>query len=299
LSHVETALWELRSKRPSSTAPMPRIWLSIQRSYPFPSSLFNLCLIAYIRTPLSMKEAMTRSFSLIDNDLLRHSSKSEWIPLLHNICYLHCALNLRTRFGQAGWDIPSLTLFTNVELTSAFQVVAREFALCDQSVVRLESAHAGSSVTSNETNIRQLSWSSIRYSLSELIYGARTLSEYDQRAIANIVDFWIQPGSVKKDFEFSKIKYKIPTIFFTQQPKLNQLQQALESLSVHQLDVPEACHLHSTFETNLGDDVLIISRLNRILDALPPTISLNAAVHQRPNTPIEGLFVQKLFFYFN
>jgi dynein heavy chain, axonemal len=198
-----------------------------------------------------MKEAMSRAFSLIDNDLLRQSSKPEWVPLLHNICYLHCALNLRTRFAHAGWDLPSLTSFTNVELSSAFQVVAREFALSDQSIVRLESAHTASGV-SNETNIRQLSWSSIRYALSELIYGARALSEYDQRAIANIVDFWIQPGSVRKDFEYSKIKYKIPSIFFTQQPKLSQLQQALESLSSHQLDVPEACHLHSTFETNLG-----------------------------------------------
>jgi dynein heavy chain len=230
---------------------MPRIWFSIQRTYPFPSSLYNLCLIAYIRTPLSMKEAMTRAFSLIDNDLLRHSSKPEWIPLLHNICYLHCALNLRTRFGQSGWDLPTLTSFTNVELTSAFQVISREFSLSDQSIVRLESAHSTSGIT-NETNIRQLSWSGIRYALSELIYGARTLTEYDQRAVANIVDFWIQPGSVKKDFEFSKIKYKIPSIFFAQQPKLSQLQQALESLSIHQLEVPEACHLHSTFETNLG-----------------------------------------------
>jgi len=230
---------------------MPRIWFSIQRTYTFPSSLFNLCLIGYIRTPLSMREAMTRAFSLIDNDLLRHSSKSEWIPLLHNICYIHCALNLRTRFGQAAWDLPTLTSFTNVELTSAFQVAAREFSLSDQSLVRLESAHT-TSAGSNEANIRQLSWSSLRYALSELIYGARALSEYDQRAIANIVDFWIQPGSVRKDFEFSKIKYKIPAIFFAQQPKLSQLQQAIESLSIHQLDVPEACHLHSTYETNLG-----------------------------------------------
>ncbi|CAF0874114.1 unnamed protein product [Rotaria sordida] len=290
LSYVETSLWELRSKRSSSTSTMPRIWLSIQRTYSFPSSLYNLCLIAYIRTPLSMKEAMTRAFSLIDNDLLRHSSKPEWIPILHNICYLHCLLNLRTRFSQAGWDLPTLTSFTNVELTSAFQVVAREFALSDQSIVRLESAHTSSAV-STEANIRPLSWTSIRYALSELIYGARALSEYDQRAIANIVDFWIQPGSIKRDFEFSKIKYKIPSIFFTQQPKLSQLQQALESLSIHQLDAPEACHLHSTNETNLGDDLLIINRLNRILDALPANTSLSAAVHQRPNTPVEDVTV--------
>lgn len=242
---------------------MPRIWMSIQRSYVFPSSLYDLCLTAYIRTPLSMKEALGRAFSQIDNELLRHSSKAEWIPLLHNICYLHCALNLRTRFSQAGWDLPSLTWFTNVELTSAFQVAAREFALSDQSIVRLESAHTASGV-SNETNVRQLSWSAIRYALSELIYGARTLSEYDQRAVANIVDFWIQPGSVRKDFEYSKIKYKIPAVFFTQQPKLAQLQQALDSLSPHQLDVPEACHLHSTYETNLGNSIsFFLARFDR------------------------------------
>lgn len=194
-----------------------------------------------------------RAFSLIDNDLLRHSNKPEWIPLLHNICYLHCALNLRTRFLQAGWDLPTMTSFTNVELLSAFQAVAREFSVCDQSIIRLESAHTASGTTSNEANVRQLSWSSIRYALAELIYGSRALSEYDQRAIANIVDFWIQPGSVRKDFEYSKIKYKIPTIFFTQQPKLSQLQQSIESIPPHQLDVPEACHLHSTHETNLGE----------------------------------------------
>ncbi|CAF3351101.1 unnamed protein product [Rotaria sp. Silwood1] len=294
LSYVETTLWEHRSKRTSSTPSMPRIWLSIQRTYSFPSSLYNLCLIAYIRTPLSMKEAMARAFSLIDNDLLRHSSKPEWIPLLHNLCYLHCVLNLRTRFAQAGWDLPTLTSFTNVELTSAFQVAAREFALSDQSIVRLESAHTSSAV-STEANIRPLSWTSMRYALSELIYGARALSEYDQRAIANIVDFWIQPGSIKRDFEFSKIKYKIPSIFFGQQPKLSQLQQALESLSIHQLDAPEACHLHSTNETNLGDDLLIINRLNRIIDALPANISLSTAVHQRPSTPVEDVTINTSF----
>ena len=202
-----------------------------------------------------MKEAMTRSFSLVDNDLLRYSSKPEWIPLLHNICYLHCALNLRTRFGHAGWDLPAATTFTSMELTSAFQVVAREFTFNDPSVVRLESAHTNG-VGPNDTTSRQVSWSSIRYALAELIYGARAASEYDQRAISNIVDYWIQPGSVRKDFEYSKIKYRIPTAFFASQPKLTQLQQALESLPAHQLDVPEACHLHCTLETTLGKKTL-------------------------------------------
>ncbi|CAF1032650.1 unnamed protein product [Adineta ricciae] len=291
LSHVETSLWELRLKRPT---PMPRIWLSIQRTYSFPSSLYDLCLITYVRTPVSMKEAITRAFSIIDNDLLRHSLKSEWLPLLHNICYIHSTLNLRARYGHAGWDIPSLTTFTNVELTSAFQVVAREFALSDQSATRLDSSAANATAL-NETNARQLSWSSMRYTLSELIYGAKALSEYDQRAISNIVDFWIQPGSVRKDFEYSKIKYKIPSIFFTQQPKLSQLLQALEALPTHQFDVAETCHLHSSFEASTGDDIFILNRLNRILDALPPNVSLNASIFQRPNTPIEDVTINTSF----
>jgi dynein heavy chain, axonemal len=232
---------------------MPRVWLSIQRSFDYPSSLYGLCWITYVQVALSMKDALVKAFSLVDTDLLRHSSKPEWLPLLHNICYLHCALNLRTRFQQAGWDLPSLTHFTAVELMGAFQMLAREFTIVDQSNVRLESAQSTNAlIPSNDSNTRQLSWSAIRYALADLIYGARALTEYDQRAIANIVDFWIQPASVRKDFEYTKIKLKIPSFFFTQQPKLNQLQQTVESLSPHHFDSPEACHLHSTTETNLG-----------------------------------------------
>ena len=53
-------------------------------------------------------------------------------------------------------------------------------------------------------------------------------------------EFFIEKENSNLEHEQEKLRLK------------SQLQQALESLSIHQLDAPEACHLHSTNETNLG-----------------------------------------------
>ena len=64
-----------------------------------------------------MKENLLRAFSWVDADLLKQSNRTEWAPLLHNICYLHGAIRLRARLGRAGWNQPQDFLrIGNVEL---------------------------------------------------------------------------------------------------------------------------------------------------------------------------------------
>lgn len=41
---------------------------------------------------------------MMDSDMLRYSSKPEWLPLLHNLCYLHAALKVRARYGRGGFN---------------------------------------------------------------------------------------------------------------------------------------------------------------------------------------------------
>ena len=53
-----------------------------------------------------MKDSMIRSFSWFEPDILRQSSRPEWPVMLHNLCYLHAAIQLRARFGQGGWNSP-------------------------------------------------------------------------------------------------------------------------------------------------------------------------------------------------
>ena len=53
-----------------------------------------------------MKDSLVRSFTWFEPDVLRQSSRSEWPVMLHNLCYLHAAIQLRTRFGHGGWNSP-------------------------------------------------------------------------------------------------------------------------------------------------------------------------------------------------
>jgi hypothetical protein len=105
--------------------------------------------------------------------------------------------------------------------------------------------------------------------------------------LQSISEFWISSIANRKDFELTKLKYKIPNAFYNQPVKLAQLQQALENISPLQLEYPEACHLLPSNETVLGDDLLIMSRLNKLIDAMPlsPT---NIKLIERPLTPFDS-----------
>jgi hypothetical protein len=69
----------------------------------------------------TMKTNLYRFFSYLDADILRQSERMEWAAFLHNICYLHGAIKLRTRFGKAGWNVPEAFHHLGVpELTVSF-----------------------------------------------------------------------------------------------------------------------------------------------------------------------------------
>ena len=103
----------------------------------------------------------------------------------------------------------------------------------------------------------------------------------------SIGEFWISSIANRKDFELTKLKYKIPNAFYNQPVRLTLLQQSLDNISPFQLESPEACHLLPTTETVLGDDVFIMTRLNKLMDCLPlsPT---NVKTYDRPLTPIDS-----------
>lgn len=64
-------------------------------------------------------------------------------------------------------------------------------------------------------------------------------------------------------------------------------QQSLENIGTYQMEQPEACHLLNSMETVLGDDVLIMSRLSKLMDSLPSS-QINVKINERPLTPIDS-----------
>jgi hypothetical protein len=180
-----------------------------------------------------MKESMIRTFNWIQTEHLKASNKSEWPILLHNLCYFHSCLKLRSRYARCGWNVPLTMNFSNEEFVELLQAAVHEYLIADNRTP------TDSIKTINELN-KNISLQIIKYLASQIIYGSSIIDEYDAQTIESVADYWIASIAIRKDFEISKLKYKLPQAFYNQSPKLSVLQQAIDSSINHlQLDSPE------------------------------------------------------------
>jgi hypothetical protein len=93
-----------------------RCWITLlQEDKKPPTSLMLNSARLFISPATSIKENMVRSFSWIDADQVKVSNKSEWPILLHNLCYFHSCLKLRSRYLRSGWNSPSSLQFSSEE----------------------------------------------------------------------------------------------------------------------------------------------------------------------------------------
>ncbi|XP_041355189.1 dynein gamma chain, flagellar outer arm-like isoform X3 [Gigantopelta aegis] len=309
LSSIESLLAE----NPEQTDPQFRLWLSSQvpstsksGDINIPVRLLQNSVRAIIDSPKVMKDSLVRSFSWMEPDIFKQSSRSEWPVMLHNLCYLHAAISLRSRFGLGGWNTP--TDFHQIgysELLESINYTVGEFKE-PLFMVGPDGGHVS----------RSISWTGIRFILSELVYGRYVTDSFDRQCLSALVDYWISPTAIKKDFEVArsvrreykpnkitfifvepKVKYRPPPVFFSSNVRLNTVIQALENLNYHFLDTAEGCHLHPSVEsptndetnlTLLGDDQYVFTRLNKVFDVMPSSPSLSHKLFPRPPSPFIG-----------
>ncbi|MBN3318102.1 DYH6 protein, partial [Atractosteus spatula] len=217
-----------------------RLWISAQANTSIPVRLMHVSLRIVVDTPKNMKDAMLRCLQQVGPDTLRSCSRAEWPALIHNLCYLHCAVRLRsTAGGTAGWNFRRAMMFGVQEFRDALQVLREEF-------------RDGS--TSDVGEGRSVSWTGIRYLLTNVIYGKNITDDCDKRSLASLVDLWISSTATKKDNDMTKLRYRIPAAFFDPDVPLEGLLQALDSVPRHALDVPEGTSLHSAPGLHFGDE---------------------------------------------
>ncbi|OWF37572.1 Dynein heavy chain 5, axonemal [Mizuhopecten yessoensis] len=275
MNNLEAIL--LEETNPDSTF---RLWITSKvDTTALPLRLLQNSIKAVIDTPKVMKDSLIRSFSSFESDILKQSSRPEWPLMLHNLSYLHAALQLRARYGQGGWNNGQDFLNIGInEIQEALSFMITEFKEPLTCV-----APDGSQTP------RSTSWTGIRYMFSEIIYGSYITDDYDRNSMSSVVDYWISPNAIKKDFDVAKLKYRHPPGFFNTNPRLNNLIQALDGINNHFLDVPEGCHLHhSNIETLLGDEQYVFTRLNKVFDAMPSTETLSHKLFPKPPTPFHG-----------
>ena len=127
-----------------------------------PTSLMLNSVRAYVNPALTFRENMLRSFNSIEG--IKTSNKPEWSILLHNLCYFHSCMKLRSRFIRCGWNCPSSLQFSTEEFLEALRASAREFSQ--------ETAASRSELTKSvsEMNSKAVSFQSIKYIISDVIF---------------------------------------------------------------------------------------------------------------------------------
>ena len=179
--------------------------------------------------------------------------------------------------------MPELLNFSTEELIECLHLAAHEYQVSES-----RTPTDNNTKSLNELNTKNTGLHAVKYLTSHLVYGVSTLDPYDLQIIESIADFWITNLTTKRDFEFSKIKYKIPSAFYAQPVKLNALLHSFDSgISPMQLEAPEACHLLPSVESVIGDDIYMMTRFSKLVDTLPASSS-NVKIYDRSLTPLES-----------
>ncbi|XP_073445808.1 uncharacterized protein [Dendrobates tinctorius] len=219
-----------------------RLWLSAQAREDLPTSLLHYTVKTVVDTPMNIRRGIIRSWKFVNHEVLATSSRPEWPPLLHNLCFLHGAIRFRTLYG-GGWNCPDAMTFGCAELMESIEILKREFK-------------------EDSENARKIpSWTALRYLLSEIIYGCNVSDDFDMTVLTSMIDYWISINTTKKDSELTKLKFRIPSSFFNLDLNPASLAQAMELIPQYSLDAPEAFHMHPSPVVQFGEQGYIISKL--------------------------------------
>ncbi|XP_053567991.1 uncharacterized protein LOC128657631 [Bombina bombina] len=225
-----------------------RLWMSVQASQNLPARLFHYTIKTVVDTPMNIKSGMIHSWQLISHETLGMSTRPEWPVVLHNLCFLHCAIRLRTLYGaSAGWNYPNTMRLGCTELMDAVQLLKDGFKEDEL-----------------ETGTKVIPWSAIRNYLAEVIYGSNISDELDMTTMMSMIDYWINPNSTKKDYDLTKLKYRVPAAFFNSDLNFASLAQALEAMPQHLLNTPEVFHMHPSPQVSLGQECYLFSQLEQL-----------------------------------
>ncbi|XP_066429677.1 uncharacterized protein [Eleutherodactylus coqui] len=224
-----------------------RLWLSVQAREDLPPPVLHYTVKTIVDTPLNIRRGIIHSWKFVNHEMLAPSSRPEWLALLHNLCFLHCAIRFRTLYGASeGWNCPDVMRFGCAELMESIEVLKNEFK---EDLV-------------NEGKLP--SWTAVRYLLSETIYGCNVGDKFDMTVLTSMIDYWINANATKKDSDLTKLKCRIPSPFFDPDANLALLMQALESIPQYSLDTPEAFHMHPSPVVPFSEQGYVISKLSQL-----------------------------------
>jgi dynein heavy chain len=171
----------------SQAHPQFRFWVTASQAKAVctpPGVLYEL---AFQPENMRFKTNLLRTLTMLSDEVLNTSQRSEWLALLHNVCFLHCVLVGRRKFGTVGAN--------------------RHYSFCEQD--RLDVLQFAVSEYTHNQGSRV---GAVR-SFFSLVYGRHISHKQDRTALMALINSWLCSASIKPGFEF---KFDLPVPVYAQ-----------------------------------------------------------------------------------
>lgn len=98
------------------------------------------------------------------------------------------------------------TLYAKLLLFSMLLSMFLQCHALTHSLTVLQEAISVASAEMRDTTPRNTLWTGLRFMLAEIIYASFLTDPLDQQSLACMIDYWISPNAIKKDFELPRCK---------------------------------------------------------------------------------------------
>ena len=154
-----------------------RVWITAEPHPKFPIGLLQMSIKFTNEAPVGMKAGMKRSYAWVNQDMLDTVPRSEWKTLLWVLCHCHSVLQERRKYGAMGWTVPYE--FNQSDLNACALFLQNHLLDMDAK------------------KAKDVTWSTVRYMISEIQYGGRITDDWDRRQMNTFAEkFFAQPSLV-------------------------------------------------------------------------------------------------------
>ncbi|GBP33370.1 Dynein heavy chain 8, axonemal [Eumeta japonica] len=207
-----------------------RLWITTEVHPKFPITLLQMSIKYTCEPPSGVKAGLIRTYDSMSQDFLDYSDSPYYLPLIYTISFLHTVVQERRKFGPLGWNIP-------YEFNSSDWLASCLFVRN-----HLDGLEPG----------RNVSWTTVRYMVSEVQYGGRVTDDYDTRLLITFCRVWFSDALFTGEFQFFK-GYRIL--------KFKNIPEYLDEFEkMKTVDPPQVYGLHSnadiTYQRNMTDELL-------------------------------------------
>nr|CAK6928266.1 unnamed protein product [Fasciola hepatica] len=171
-----------------------RLWITTELVSNFPIGMLQRSYKVVMEPPSGLKQNLIAGLSKLSHEQFVSCAHPNYRACLFTLIFLHSVLQERRRFGKLGWNV-------------SYDFSDSDF-LVSLRIVQI-------SLTKSHETKSEISWDTIKYLIGEVMYGGRTIDNYDRRVLTTYMDEYFgdflfdtfQPFRFYRD---EKVEYFIP-----------------------------------------------------------------------------------------